>query len=111
MVAREEWLALAERCEKATGADVEIDHAIARLTTSGKFRGFMIGACTSSVDGIIALIQRHGRMWAFWRHETGFKAAIEPTKEGAIYVDAETPALALCAAFCRAMAERSGNGA
>jgi hypothetical protein len=64
---------------------------------------------TDSLDAITALIERElpGRLWTARRLEIGAKAAIDPTLATAIYADAETPALALCAAFCRAMAERA----
>ena len=62
-----------------------------------------------------------GHLWAALRREIGTKAMLDqtPAKDKiatsltlrrvrtAIYADAETPALALCAAFCRAMAEKA----
>ena len=138
---REEWLALAERIEKATGPDRGIDAAISialgdvpKGFTADKMRG--LEACflnksgytwgapryTSSIDTITARIEREfpGHSWAVLRREIGTKAMLDqtPAKDKiaasltlrpvrtAIYADAKTPALALCAVFCRAMAER-----
>jgi len=64
---------------------------------------------TSSIDIITALIEREfpNSEWEAWsNYAFRAKAAIDPTLATAIYADAETPALALCAVFCRAMAER-----
>ena len=72
---------------------------------------------TASLDAITALIEREfpNSKWAARRLEIGAKAMldpipakdkIDPALKTAIYADAETPALALCAVFCRAMAER-----
>jgi hypothetical protein len=77
---------------------------------------------TASLDAITALIERKfpNSKWAALRREIGTKAMLDqaPAKDKiaasltlrpvrtAIYADAETPALALCAVFCRAMAER-----
>lgn len=99
-----EWLELARRCEQATGADRELDREISKAVGDGP----SLTPYTGSLDCITALIERElpGRLWAAWRHETGAKAALDPTLTAAVYADAETPALALCAAFCRAMAER-----
>jgi hypothetical protein len=63
---------------------------------------------TASLDAITALIEREfpDRLWTVLRFAFGAKAAIDPTLGTVIFADAETPALALCAVFCRAMAER-----
>ena len=145
---REEWLALAERIEKATEPNREIDARISVavgavvmrfLKVSGKWAFWTTPveplqyACLSNVSGneddafralsgckiaqsytgsldiITALIEREfpNSVWAARRNYAfGAKAAIDPTLATAIYADAETPALALCAVFCRAMAER-----
>jgi hypothetical protein len=133
---RDEWLALAARCEAATGADREIDGAIALAFgwTLQKMRGDakpywrkpgetkfytreLSGppAYTSSIDDITALIQRELPGWD-WQvaskreDRDGCPAHVhgvfdrELLREGC----AATPALALCAAFCRAMAEKAG---
>jgi hypothetical protein len=144
---REEWLALAERIEKATESNREIDARISVavgavvmrfLKVSGKwafwttpvepnqcaslsnvsgneddaFRALseytIAPHYTSSIDTITALIEREfpDRLWTVLRFAFGAKAAIDPTLGTVIFADAETPALALCAVFCRAMAER-----
>jgi hypothetical protein len=144
---REEWLALAERIEKATGPNRELDARISVavgdvvmrfLKVSGKwafwttpvepmqsaslsnvsgneddaFRSLgnykIAPRYTGSLDAITARIELEfpDRLWTARRLEIGAKAAIDPTLATAIYADAETPALALCAVFCRAMAER-----
>jgi hypothetical protein len=102
--------------------------------TAGKTRGFEsrfsnksgdtwdAPRYTASLDDITALIEREfpDSKWAVLRREIGTKAMLDPTPakdkiaasltlrqvRTAIYADAETPALALCAVFCRAMAER-----
>ena len=63
---------------------------------------------TSSIDTITARIEREfpNSEWRVLRLAFGAKAAIDPTLRPVIFADAETPALALCAVFCRAMAER-----
>ncbi len=135
----EQWLYLAERIEKATGADQEIDAAISialdavpKGFTAGKTRGFEsrfsnksgdtwdAPRYTNSIDIITALIERKfpNSKWAARRLETGAKAMldpipakdkIDPALRTAIYADAETPALALCAVFCQAMSEKENN--
>lgn len=153
----EQWLALAERIEKATEPNREIDARIsvavgavvmhfsgvigkwAFWTTpvgpsqcaslsnvSGNeddaFRALseytIAPRYTASLDAITALIEREfpNSKWAVLRRENGTKAMLDPIPakdkietwqvRTAIYADAETPALALCAVFCRAMAER-----
>jgi hypothetical protein len=157
----EQWLALAERIEKATESNREIDARISVavgavvmrfLKVSGKwafwttpvepnqcaslsnvsgneddaFRALseytIAPHYTSSIDTITARIEREfpGHSWAVLRREIGTKAMLDqtPAKDKiaasltltpartAIYADAETPALALCAVFCRTMAER-----
>ncbi len=139
----EQWLALAERIEKAMGPDREIDGLIGKacklLSPSARFtkddlwlnayiwtiedrseyESFpYVEKYTSSLDIITALIERKfpNSKWAARRLEIGAKAMLDPIPakdkietwqvRTAIYADAETPALALCAVFCRAMAER-----
>lgn len=131
----EQWLALAERIEKAMGPDREIDGLIGKacklLSPSARFtkddlwlnayiwtiedrseyESFpYVEKYTSSLDIITALIEREfpDHLWTLQRNYAfGAKAAIDPTLATAISADAETPALALCAAFCRAMAEKA----
>jgi hypothetical protein len=161
MTTREEWLALAERIEKATEPNREIDARISVavgavvmrfLKVTGKwafwttpvepsqcaalsnvsgneddaFRALskytIAQRYTGSLDIITALIEREfpGHSWAILKREIGTKAMLDqtPAKDKiagpitlrqartAIYANAETPVLALCAVFCRAMAER-----
>jgi len=131
---REEWLALAERIEKATESNREIDGLIGRKSYGEGTVFFnadpanngghvliqhytVMPLLTASLDAITALIEREfpDSKWAALRREIGTKAMldpipakdkIDPALRTAIYADAETPALALCAVFCRAMAER-----
>ncbi len=156
---KEEWLALAERIEKATEPNREIDARISVavgafvmrfLKVSGKWAFWTTPvepsqcACLSNVSGneddafralseytfaprytgsidiITALIERKfpNSKWAARRLEIGAKAMldpipakdkIDPALRTAIYADAETPALALCAVFCRAMSGKENN--
>jgi hypothetical protein len=155
---REEWLALAERIEKATEPNREIDARISVavgdvvmrfLKVSGKwafwttpvepnqcaslsnvsgneddaFRSLgnykIAPRYTGSLDVITELIERElpGHSWAVLKREIGTKVMLDqfPAKDKslalrqertAIYANAETPAVALCMVFCRAMAER-----
>ena len=115
---REEWLALAERIEKATESNREID---ARISVA--------------VGAVVMRFLKVSGKWAFWRtpvepkqcaslsnvsgnEDDAFRALSEYTiaPHYTSSIDtitaliereyAETPALALCAVFCRAMAER-----
>lgn len=109
MSKREQWLALAERCKKATGPDREIDRCIiAYVPDECVYIG--CGGYTGSLDAITGLIEREfpGHWWdtdktekasaSIWRLENGEMAM-------SVYCnECHTPALALCAAFCRAKA-------
>ncbi len=152
MTDRTTWLALAERCETATGPDRIIDGLIYMAMQSNppayweaSASGLIWAwnsppphpagtggrwACpdefTASLDATTALIERELPGW-HGDVEVGF-----PLKGDGIYVarlfsrdcgddeewgdvadavevEAATPALALCAAFCRAMAENGGR--
>jgi len=145
---RDEWTALAERCEKATGPDREIDVALCiaadapRILThllSKELRPLQKGqwyACgdgyvshpewvyldgapgkspaeryTASLDAITALVERElpGCGFVVKSRLTTAKtiARIFLRRWEAVSSDyATTPALALCAAFCRAMASK-----
>ena len=135
MTSKAEWLALAERCEKATGPDREIDAEIydalcpQRLGyKAGKnivrvFGGAAWLPCfTISLDAITALIERElpEMQWLCRpdKEEGGFAKLCNPRslkpwetieqeslKTWPCWAYADTPALALCAAFCHAMAE------
>jgi hypothetical protein len=117
VVTKEEWLALAERCEKATGPDREIDAALHDAVYGGSearetFRKWGCGVIwikprTSSLDAITALIERKlPSVTGIIPLTSGDEAWLWP-KDGSPKgwrCNAATPALALCAAFCRAKA-------
>lgn len=133
-MARDEWLALAERCEKATGLDREIDFKIGFATGWRKdiidgnemvldwecnefpnHYGSLLPSVTESLDAITALIERElpGLGWRIaGRDEHGGKPYAQirwPIKDQVWKQEishAATPALAICAAFCRAMADK-----
>jgi hypothetical protein len=121
MTSKEEWLALAERCEKATGPDREIDGAIiAALGFSWRGMDYWDNATstkilrgrtdyTASLDAITALIEREMTDAGWSAHSEYYDESVgRITRRGkdTIVCYAATPALALCAAFCRAMAEK-----
>ena len=108
-----EWLALAERCGKAIGPDRKIEEvifvALGRLPYSP-----WIGDITASLDAITALIERvlPGMRWLCRSDVKGGTGIVYPKPIAGLSAatptwaaDAATPALALCAAFCRAMAQ------
>jgi hypothetical protein len=141
MTTKAEWIALAERCEKATGSDREIDAAVMaalRFVKHGWFEHdgakewhwaiegtgvFFKGRLTASLDAITALIERElpdyhwriqgGRKDTGWTQMSGDPRAYIKAKASRLVQhtdgkdgEAATPAIALCAAFCRAMAEK-----
>jgi hypothetical protein len=131
---RDEWNALAERCEKATGPD---DYATIAETTSAVMAGLgyklHLGAYWNearvewltegnrimiSLDAITALIERGLPGWG-WFVVVPARGSVAKKIEGRVYeprrlgsgqVDylahSATPALALCAALCLAMASK-----
>ena len=126
MTTKEEWLVIAKRCEKATEGDGAIDKAIIaalgyswrgmdywdNATTTKMLRGSTL--YTYSIDAIAGLIERElpNHAWSIVHRLTipGMKP------NGQIWTgderlmkhgEAATPALALCSAFARAMAERA----
>jgi hypothetical protein len=147
MTTKSQWIALAERCEKATVADPQIDAEIVALLSDasvlpyppatdfgphdrwqfwsidgkhflGNERKFRVTPITASIDAITALIERElpgsdiiirlvRNPSTNWPGK--FSARIEPTGpcDLDIVCRAETQALALCAAFCRSMAEKA----
>jgi hypothetical protein len=131
MTTKAQWLALAERCEKATGPDRELDCAIYALAKKHmnpaalleSFRrefsiSAMIDAYTTSLDAITALIERElpaAWVWTLGQnihHRTWSVSINNLDSDGAPYsvcwgASSYAPALALCAAFCRAMACKS----
>jgi len=110
MTSKAEWLALAERCEKATVPDDRLSFAIDQLLFAPRLiRGFKaLAPYTASLDAITALI---------WKELTPVSVDLQTVSRAAYATiwgtgtrtdicRADTPALALCAAFCRAMAEK-----
>lgn len=126
---RDEWLALAERCETAKGPDREIDASIYALLGHSVKRGPVspyprrertwclriaknwsaMDRLTASLDAITALIERElpGSTFKVGRDGAGANYA---QCAGKRITEAATPTLALCAAFCRAMAEKGERG-
>jgi len=120
MPTSDEWLALAERCEKAEVPDRELDAALAEAAvphTNGTPHIIMWSvdpdtgrqipnAFTRSLDAAVAVVEaRFGKEWALGHSGTLCFAAITnfPKRlEGSSYFN---DALALMAAYCRARAE------
>jgi hypothetical protein len=116
---RNEWLALAERCEKATGPDDRLSFAIDELLFAPRrIRGFKaLAPYTASLDAITALIERELPGWAHCHIQEKLRGCIGYIHNNRNFHDtqqrwhecrAATPALALCAAFAKAMAEKVG---
>jgi hypothetical protein len=126
VVTKEEWLTLAERCEKATGPDRDIDAEIYDATThhllyAGEYAGkravrrsggaVWLPFFTYSIDDITALIERE---MPKAMGSVQFGESVFPASGGYVAqliigepdytCEGRTPALALCAAFCRAKA-------
>ena len=119
MTTKSEWLALAERCEQATGPDCVLSIDISRaagLIKSGRSKVLDLWdspAVSASIDAITALINQEfpGWVWALYSDSLvarSPRACVRSTDyKIQVRADADTPALALCAAFCRAKAEMS----
>jgi hypothetical protein len=138
---KDQWLALAERCEKAKNGDWKLDGDILTLAggvirkitrlglrgrTAGSERyfppgsisvnGYPIPDITASLDVITALIEREFPgipgdvgIGALAHGETTYHAVLYVGGDDVSHCgDASTPALALCGAFCRAMAGKAG---
>lgn len=124
---KQQWLALAERCEAATGPDREITESImhalgysrvsdAHWFCEGKGHWNDGNRLAASLDAITALIEREfpETRWSVahsgYSWPDTFAGQISPV--GGLLMrrlsQSATPALALCAAFCRAKAERAG---
>ena len=133
---RTEWLALAERCESAEGPDTELDAAIAcavhgwtqiseeidpygdvPMLIDRDGGGPMIPCeYTASIDAIVGLIEEWLPEWRVrWQTDgDGVHEAFLENKGDFGAIDARhtlsfgiNAALALCAAFCHAKAERA----
>ena len=131
-----EWLAIAEAAEAATGPDREIDarigaaldicHGSVSVREWGKIARSlthdMLPPYTASLDAITAAAEAAKMDWCASIHSDGQRSrayvecyvATRPKRKGGVaeivadhHGDTTTPALALCAAFARAMAERS----
>jgi hypothetical protein len=123
-------LELAERCEKATGPDRELDAAIAcyapicqadyvlsanpskrrgmvtRHFDGGGHGTFVCNSYTASLDAAMTLANGYGGEVTFFKDGTA-KAFLWQPYPMAIEAKAATPALALCAAALKA---RAANG-
>jgi hypothetical protein len=122
MTSKADWIALAERCTDATGSDQEIDGAIfdalsldlsisaEHLAKDKRLTLEWLPKYSASLDAITALIARElPEVQWLCRTDTlgGFGNLYRrrnPDRSWPCF--AFTPALALCAAFCRAMAEK-----
>jgi hypothetical protein len=128
----DEWNKLAERCEAAKGLNYHEHHTLtdAILTGCGFDGGFVgddgsdewqrhdsngdsyfSGMITQSLDAITALVERELPGWD-WHASTHRGKGVSALNDGSYdwrWITAATPTLALCAAFCRAMAAREGN--
>lgn len=110
MTTREEWLALAERCAKAEGPCIGLDLDI------GDAAGVSASLYTSSLDEITELIAQKlpGWHWEAGADRSAMMRAPDTPPRRTLAIDdiciwkSASPALALCEAFCRAMAEKIG---
>jgi hypothetical protein len=98
MTTETELLELAERLEKATGADDATDWAIAEVV--GCAPGL---AYTASLDAAVTLANGYGGEVTFFKDGTA-KAFLWQPYPMAVEAKAATPALALCAAALKARA-------
>lgn len=108
---QEQWTALAARCEAATGSDRDTD-ALIWNAVYAPGSDLPAGAeLTASLDAITALIERQlpgCGLVVKSRLATVKTVARLFLRTGMVSSeDAANPVLALCAAFCRAMAERA----
>jgi hypothetical protein len=124
MTTKAEWIALAESCENATKPDKWLDEAILKslgydfeavadyhwawLDRDGGIVAASIHL-TASLDAITALIERELPEAGWSAHSEYYDESVGRIMrrgQDTIMRYAATPALALCAAFCRAMAEK-----
>jgi hypothetical protein len=109
MTTREQWLNIARRCEEATEPDREINMAISKIATGETG----LTPYTASLDAITSLIGEKlpGWQWSMTNYRPkngGAQAWIYPNNGQSDFRRSATPALALCAAFARAMADMEG---
>jgi hypothetical protein len=112
MITPNEWLALAERCEKATGPDRDIERCICNLLPD-RWQTMPFDGFTSSIDAIEALVDREFPVrFVTTSAHTGIKVYVRLASQGFKKTGiAPTEPNALCAAFCRLMAEKvASNG-
>lgn len=118
------WLELALRCEKAAGPDIGIDCDIMRAVLPNDdedkeasdyelLQPMYHRKYTDSINAITALVKREfpDRGWTLGKPEGGgygLASIWDHTNRRRPVVRSQsgTPELALCAAFCRAMAEK-----
>lgn len=105
----ERLLALAERCETASGPDAALDLAI-HLALGGTRERFP-PKYTAYIDAIVWQIERRipGANWACSHDHFGAGAAVPARANlygawGTLAADAAGPALALCGVFLRCLA-------
>jgi len=118
---RLEWIALAKRCEEATGPDRDISEAIMsglgykrysdeHWFCEGKGHFNVANQITAYIDTITALVGREFpnsfASAAVAGYSSPWAKIAKKGMAGEILAYGDTPALALCAAFCRAKAER-----
>ena len=130
MANRDEWLALASRAEDATGPDRSLDWDILKALGWSSIGGNVYDAnyCahqivpnpTGSIDAIVALIERElpgagitlDKYWLAKPEGAVWDAKLTiGIHGGGGYSEGPSAALALTAAFCRAMAEREQGDA
>lgn len=128
--ASHELLALAERCEKATGPDRALDYDIAHIVTRAHMATGLAPAYTGSIDAAMTLVpegwllselyERNAVGEANWRWRATLwqSAAVRPIGQDAPTVSGIArkahgakcaPALALCAAALRSQDAHTGE--
>lgn len=121
MTKRDELLALAERCEKASEGSRELDAAIHRLLhpevqVFGDYVidslgfGRAIPSFTTSLDAAMTLVPANHDWSLFFDNGAAMAGCMPASEDGCDWTDVPgaTPALAICAAALRAQAEMEG---
>jgi hypothetical protein len=112
-------LALAERCEQATGPDLDLERDIATALGAGAcyIAGSRDWHFTKSIDAAMQLVPEGVELRIDRRASKGMRPAYASIwKPGARDIDfhanghGQTPALALCAAALRARAQNTASG-